>query len=154
VSLPLFNRAECLCIASVRLCRLVSCAHLHARCTCSHRGGCAGKHACCSMPMQDHPLIRSCSCGAWLSVTLLSDLALPSFTASICLTLIVPSFTPSLVHRQVLELLGHHLAQWSCSPALPELAHLPVLQLRRFAKLTRVDRFRRAAKSLLEVIDR
>jgi hypothetical protein len=29
-----------------------------------------------------------------------------------------------------------------------------VLQLRRFAKLTRVDRFRRAAKSLLEVIDR
>jgi hypothetical protein len=61
---------------------------------------------------------------------------------------------PTTSYSQVLELLAHHLAQWSCSPALPELAHLPVLQLRRFAKVTRVDRFRRAAKSLLEVIDR
>ena len=34
---------------------------------------------------------------------------------------------------QVLELLAEHLAQWSCSIAVPELLHLPLLHLPKFA---------------------
>ena len=41
-----------------------------------------------------------------------------------------------------MELLADHLAQWSCHVSFPELAHLTLLQLRRFAKATPVDRFR------------
>ena len=35
---------------------------------------------------------------------------------------------------QVIELLAEHLSQWSCSIAFPELAHLPLLHLRKFGK--------------------
>ncbi|KAJ9520966.1 hypothetical protein QJQ45_022715 [Haematococcus lacustris] len=58
------------------------------------------------------------------------------------------------VVEQVLEVLAQHLAQWSCSVALPELSHLSALQLRRFAKTTKVDKFRQAARGLLAVLDR
>ncbi len=54
----------------------------------------------------------------------------------------------------MLELLADHLRQWSCSVAFPELSHLPLLSLRRFAKTCAVERFRRSAKSLVEAIER
>ena len=41
-----------------------------------------------------------------------------------------------------MELLGEHLGQWACSCAFPELAHLPLVQLRRFAKTVAVERFK------------
>ncbi|KAG2453202.1 hypothetical protein HYH02_002526 [Chlamydomonas schloesseri] len=46
------------------------------------------------------------------------------------------------VVTQLLEVLAEHLACWSCSIALPELAHVPLLALRRFAKACPVERFR------------
>lgn len=56
--------------------------------------------------------------------------------------------------EQVMELLAAHLAQWSCHVAFPELAHLPMAQLRRFAKATSVERFRRSARQLADAIER
>lgn len=50
--------------------------------------------------------------------------------------------THPMTNVQVMELLADHLAQWSCHVAFPELAHLTLVQLRRFAKSTPVDRFR------------
>ncbi|GLI62328.1 hypothetical protein VaNZ11_004935, partial [Volvox africanus] len=58
------------------------------------------------------------------------------------------------VVTQVLELLSDHLATWSCSVAFPELAHVPQLHLRKFIKGCNVDRFRRAAKQLLDAVQR
>lgn len=43
---------------------------------------------------------------------------------------------------QVMELLAEHLGQWATSVAFPELAHLPLVQLRRFAKTVAVERFK------------
>ena len=58
-------------------------------------------------------------------------------------------------HRpQILELLTDHLAQWGCSIAFPELAHMVLLQLRRFAKSSPVERFRRHTRALIEAIDK
>lgn len=37
---------------------------------------------------------------------------------------------------QVLELLADHLRQWATSIAFPELSHLTLLALRRFAKVS------------------
>lgn len=54
---------------------------------------------------------------------------------------------------QVLELLATHLGQWACSIAYPELAHVPMLQLRRFAKRTTVARFSSAAKGLVSALE-
>jgi nucleolar complex protein 2 len=54
----------------------------------------------------------------------------------------------------VVELLAEHLAHWSYSPAFPELSLLPVLNLRRFAKTTKVDKFRKAVKALLDTIEK
>ena len=54
---------------------------------------------------------------------------------------------------QVLELLAGHMAQWACSVAYPELAHVPMLQLRRFAKKTAVPRFSSAAKALVAALE-
>ena len=59
-----------------------------------------------------------------------------------------------VVWLQVCELLAEHLTQWSYSPAFPELALIPVLNLRRFAKASRVDKFRKAAKGLMDAIER
>ena len=41
-----------------------------------------------------------------------------------------------------MELLADHLAQWGCSVAFPELAHVPLLHLRKFVKACPVDRFK------------
>lgn len=55
---------------------------------------------------------------------------------------------------QVVELLAEHLSQWSCHIGFPELSHLPLLQLRRFNKQSPVERFRKAAKQLVDAIER
>jgi len=52
-----------------------------------------------------------------------------------------------------MELLASHLAPWACSVAYPELAHLPLQGLRRFAKGTSVERFRSAAKGLAAALE-
>ncbi|EFJ32380.1 hypothetical protein SELMODRAFT_144099 [Selaginella moellendorffii] len=54
----------------------------------------------------------------------------------------------------VLEQLAEHLTQWCYSVAFPELALIPLAQLRRFVKETNVDRFRRLARQLVEQIER
>lgn len=43
---------------------------------------------------------------------------------------------------QVMEVVSEHLAQWSCSVAFPELAHVPLTALKRFIKTSSVDRFK------------
>jgi nucleolar complex protein 2 len=53
-----------------------------------------------------------------------------------------------------LEVLADHLAQWACHPAFPELAHLPAAALRKFAKRTQVERFRKGARTLADAADR
>ncbi|MEW5298161.1 MAG: hypothetical protein WDW36_001313 [Sanguina aurantia] len=58
------------------------------------------------------------------------------------------------VVQQALELLSEHLTQWSCSISFPELSHMTLLHLRRFARASPVERFRKLAKALVEAIDR
>ncbi len=55
---------------------------------------------------------------------------------------------------QVIELLAEHLSQWSCSIAFPELAHLPLLHLRKFAKQCKVERFRTSSRALADALER
>lgn len=55
---------------------------------------------------------------------------------------------------QVIELLAEHLGQWACSIAFPELAHLPLLHLRRFAKQCKVERFRTFSRALADALER
>ncbi|MCO5596819.1 hypothetical protein L7F22_050889 [Adiantum nelumboides] len=52
-----------------------------------------------------------------------------------------------------IEQLAEHLQQWSYSVAFPELALVPVLGLRRFVKATKVDRFGRQLKQLVDHIE-
>ncbi|KAI5071127.1 hypothetical protein GOP47_0013378 [Adiantum capillus-veneris] len=52
-----------------------------------------------------------------------------------------------------IEQLSEHLRQWSYSVAFPELAVVPLLGLRRFAKATKVDRFKRQVKQLVDQIE-
>lgn len=59
----------------------------------------------------------------------------------------------TLQTRQVLELLAAHLAGWACSAGFPELAHVPLLRLRRFAAGTPVERFRSAARGLAAALE-
>ena len=54
---------------------------------------------------------------------------------------------------QTLELLAAHFAQWACSTAFPEMMHLPLQQLRRFAKQCKVERFRSSAKALAAALE-
>ena len=54
---------------------------------------------------------------------------------------------------QTLELLAAHFAQWACSAAFPEMMHLPLQQLRRFAKQCKVERFRSSAKALAAALE-
>lgn len=51
-----------------------------------------------------------------------------------------------------IEQFSDHLGQWSYSIAFPELALVPLTGLRRFAKTTKVDRFRRQVKQLVDHI--
>ena len=53
----------------------------------------------------------------------------------------------------MLELLAAHLAGWACSAGFPELAHVPLLRLRRFAASTPVERFRSAARGLAAALE-
>eukprot|EP00249_Psilotum_nudum_P022093 c28368_g1_i1 orf=229-2787(+) len=53
----------------------------------------------------------------------------------------------------VIEQLVGHLAQWSYAIAFPELALVPLLRLRRFLKETKVDRFYRQIKQLIDQIE-
>lgn len=52
-----------------------------------------------------------------------------------------------------MELLASSLALSARSPAFPELVHLPMLALKRFAKASPVERFRSQARLLLDAID-
>ena len=54
----------------------------------------------------------------------------------------------------MIELLAEHLGQWACSIAFPELAHLPLLHLRRFAKQCKVERFRTSSRALADALER
>ena len=58
-----------------------------------------------------------------------------------------------MANAQVMELLATHLSHWACSVAYPELAHWPLQELRRFAKVTSVERFRSAAKGLASALE-
>lgn len=55
---------------------------------------------------------------------------------------------------QVTELLAEHLGQWGCNIAFPELAHLPLLHLRKFAKQCKVERFRTSTRALADALER
>lgn len=68
-------------------------------------------------------------------------------------TLRSPAFQEEIV-SQVLELLAEHLGQWACSIAFPELAHLPLLHLRKFGKQCKVERFRTSSRALADALDR
>jgi nucleolar complex protein 2 len=61
-------------------------------------------------------------------------------------------FQEQCVGRAV-QLLAEHLGQWATHVAFPELAHPTALQLKRFLKLSPVEKFRRQVKQLLEAID-
>lgn len=52
----------------------------------------------------------------------------------------------------VVDQLTEHLAQNSYSIAFPELAVVPLVQLRRLVKDTKVDRFRRQVRQLVEQV--
>jgi len=52
----------------------------------------------------------------------------------------------------VVEQLVEHLTLWSYSVAFPELAFIPVVRLRQFKKETKVDRFRRQVKQLIDQV--
>ena len=49
-----------------------------------------------------------------------------------------------------IEEFAEHLGQWSYAIAFPELALIALIGLRRFAKETKVDRFRRQVKQLVD----
>jgi len=61
-------------------------------------------------------------------------------------------FQEQCVGRAV-QLLAEHLGQWATHVAFPELAHPTALQLKRFLKLSPVEKFRRQVKQLLEAMD-
>ncbi|KAK9822072.1 hypothetical protein WJX74_004970 [Apatococcus lobatus] len=64
-----------------------------------------------------------------------------------------PSFQEAVVNL-ALEQLAGHMAQWSCHIAFPEMAHLSIHHLRKFVKQCPVERFRAAARSLLDAAQR
>ncbi|CAK8574066.1 unnamed protein product [Lathyrus sativus] len=53
----------------------------------------------------------------------------------------------------VVEELAEHLALWSYSVAFMELSFIPIVRLRSFCKLTKVERFRREMRQLLREIE-
>ena len=66
----------------------------------------------------------------------------------------MPACAPDMwVMRQIMELLAAHFAQWACSMAFPEMAHLPLQQLRRFAKQCKAERLRTPTKALVAAMD-
>ena len=57
------------------------------------------------------------------------------------------------MHVQVIETLARHLSHWAFHPAFPELAHLPLLRLRKLAKSLPVERFRTALRALVVALE-
>ncbi|XP_047165075.1 nucleolar complex-associated protein 2 [Vigna umbellata] len=53
----------------------------------------------------------------------------------------------------VVEELAEHLAQWSYSVAFMELSFIPLVRLRSFCKLTKVERFRKEMRQLIRQIE-
>ncbi|WJX83144.1 hypothetical protein P8452_65823 [Trifolium repens] len=53
----------------------------------------------------------------------------------------------------VVEELAEHLALWSYSVAFMELSFIPIVRLRSFFKLTKVERFRREMRQLIREIE-
>ncbi|XP_019441613.1 PREDICTED: nucleolar complex protein 2 homolog [Lupinus angustifolius] len=53
----------------------------------------------------------------------------------------------------VVEELAEHLAQWSYSVSFMELSFIPLVRLRNFCKLTKVERFRKEMKQLIREIE-
>ncbi|XP_004497388.1 nucleolar complex-associated protein 2 isoform X2 [Cicer arietinum] len=53
----------------------------------------------------------------------------------------------------VVEELAEHLALWSYSVAFMELSFIPIVRLRSFCKLTKVERFRREMRQLIRQIE-
>ncbi|GAU14818.1 hypothetical protein TSUD_50300 [Trifolium subterraneum] len=53
----------------------------------------------------------------------------------------------------VVEELAEHLALWSYSIAFMELSFIPIVRLRSFCKLTKVERFRREMRQLIREIE-
>lgn len=68
------------------------------------------------------------------------------------LTLKTRAFQEECV-SSVVEQLVEHLTLWSYSVAFPELAFIPVVRLRQFKKETKVDRFRRQVKQLIDQVE-
>jgi nucleolar complex protein 2 len=64
-----------------------------------------------------------------------------------------PAFQAYVVDS-VLDIVADALAQWAYHPAFPELAHLPLRELRRFGQTTASPRFRRAAATLADAAAR
>jgi nucleolar complex protein 2 len=52
----------------------------------------------------------------------------------------------------VVEELAEHLALWSYSVAFMELSFIPIVRLRSFFKLTKVERFRREMRQLIREV--
>lgn len=50
----------------------------------------------------------------------------------------------------VVEELAAHLAQWSYSVAFLELSFIPAIRLRSFCKATKIERFRREMRQLIQ----
>lgn len=50
------------------------------------------------------------------------------------------------------EELAEHLAQWSSSIAFLELSFVPIVRLRNFCKSTKVERFRKEMKQLIQKV--
>ena len=73
--------------------------------------------------------------------------------AGFCSHLCIPLWLIAAMVLQTLELLAAHFAQWACSAAFPEMMHLPLQQLRRFAKQCKVERFRSSAKALAAALE-
>lgn len=53
----------------------------------------------------------------------------------------------------MLQAISQHLSHWAFAPSFPELAHIPLLRLRKLAKILPVERFRTSLKSLVTAVE-
>ena len=59
-----------------------------------------------------------------------------------------------IIVESCMEALSEHLHQNAYSPAFPELAHIPMRELKKFCKTVNVTRFRKAARAVIEATER
>ena len=59
-----------------------------------------------------------------------------------------------IIVESCMESLAEHLHQNAYSPAFPELAHIPMRELKKFCKTVTVTRFRKAARAIIEASER